>query len=59
MSNRILITSCTDALLWYNTYIGTEFTVYRIEITETDYLYWVREPSGYLNFVYGKDCKVV
>lgn len=57
MSKRIKITSCSDALYWYASYVGTdkEFYVVREEVD----CYWTRDEDGYLNFVLKKDAKEV
>jgi hypothetical protein len=53
---QIKITSCSDRMYWYNDLIGFTFEVIRFEKPD---LFWVREPSGYLNFVRSKDCQVL
>ena len=53
MQIRVKIISCSDALFWYNQHIGEIFDVIK---TEED-IYWVREPSGYKNFILRKDAE--
>ena len=53
---QIKITSCSDSMYWYKNLIGFTFEVIRFEKPD---LFWVREPSGYLNFVRSKDCQVL
>lgn len=54
MQIKVKIISCSDALFWYNQYIDEIFDVIK---TEED-IYWVREPSGYKNFILRKDAEV-
>ena len=52
---KIKITSCSDSLFWYNSCIGEEFIICKIEYDR----YWTREKDGYLNFVLTKDCQLL
>ena len=52
---QILITSCSDPLMWYSNLLGTTHKVVRVD---SDY-YWCREPTGYLNIVRLKDAELI
>ena len=51
---EVLIVKASDAMYWYANHIGERFKVWRNDSDR----YWVREPSGYLNFVLHDDAKV-
>lgn len=56
---KIKVIKCSDKSLWYNQYIGDEFTAI-YSITERGKLaYIVREPSGYSNWIFVEDCEPV
>ncbi len=60
MSTTIKVVWCSDTLFWYNHYLGQTFTVLRYEqnVYKGNNVYWVREPSGYTNFILEKDCEL-
>jgi hypothetical protein len=52
---RLLITKCSDSLLWYRDLVGEYVPLLR----EYDDCYMSREPAGYANIVRKEDAKLV
>jgi hypothetical protein len=52
---KLLITGCSDYLLWYAKKIGQEVPFVR----EDNGYFWSREDTGYLNIVFRKDAHVI
>jgi hypothetical protein len=51
----LLITDCTDPLLWYANRVGQHV----IFLRECQHYYWSREAEGYTNIVHKKDATIV
>jgi len=54
----IKITSPGDGMVWYANHLEKLFEVVP-KIPDDPDVYWVREPEGYLNIVYRKDCELL
>jgi hypothetical protein len=52
---RLLITKCSDSLLWYSGLVGQYVPLLR----EYDDCYMSREPAGFANIVRKEDAKLV
>lgn len=55
MDKKIKVIKSSDALFWYNNYIGWEFIAYREYADE----YLVRDRAGYSNIIKKIDCEIV
>jgi len=53
----LLITGCTDPMLWYSRMVGEE--VPYLGKWEADKCFKSREPAGYVNIVHFKDARVI
>lgn len=51
----ILVTGCSDSLMWYKTEVGSFFAL----IKEYEDCYLTREPSGFTNIIRKQDAKLV
>ena len=54
---EVLITNCTDPMMWYASKIGERVPLIRVIASESCYL--CREPAGYSNIVKFADGEVV
>lgn len=52
---QLKVLQCRDSSLWYRKHIGEVFIPFREERT----MWWVRDRSGYSNFIEKEDCEVV
>jgi hypothetical protein len=50
----LLITGCSDCLMWYRDKVGQKVVFSR---EDKDY-YWSKEPAGYTNIVHKKDAVI-
>ena len=55
MKKRLLITGCTDGLMWYRDKVGQTVPF----LYEADGTYWSVEDGGFKNIVLKKDAKIV
>lgn len=51
----LLITDCSDCLMWYREKVGQQVVFLR---EDKDY-YWSREPAGYTNIVHKQDATIM
>ena len=55
MERKLLITGCTDPLMWYANMIGSVVPLLGVD----DDCYWSREPAGHKNIVKMSDARIV
>ena len=55
MERKLLITGCSDPLMWYANMVGRVVALLGID----DECYWSREPAGHRNIVKRADARIV
>ena len=55
MERKLLITGCSDPLMWYANMVGQVVTLLGVD----DECYWSREPAGHRNIVKLSDARIV
>lgn len=56
MNRYVIIMSCKDPGMWYNTYIGDTF---RILDEWSEVGYKVQQPNGFINFIKYEDSELI